>query len=206
MISKAQERELKKLMNIFLEENTKLNLSAFRTKESCWIGNILDSISLLEIFQSLQFPSDKITIVDIGTGGGFPLLPLAICLPDNHFVGIDSTRKKVDAVSHIVQKMHISNVELQWTRAQQHLYTYDFVLARAVAPLKKLLPLAIPLAKPGGKLAFWKSINITDEYKESLNIQKRLRCQPDQTYRYKLPGDFGERQIIFFNVDDVAST
>src|SRR3989344_5733773 len=108
-LTETQERQLRELVGIFLEENAKMNLSAFRTEDSCWVGNVLDSLSFLEIFPSLstrsgpEGPSAPRTAVhfplstlDLGTGGGFPLLPLAVCLPEVAFTGIDSVGKKID--------------------------------------------------------------------------------------------------------------
>ena len=100
-------------MALFLAENARLNLSAYRTEEQCWHGNILDSI--VGIHQA-EF-GRMAHVMDLGTGGGFPLLPLAILFPYTRFTGIDATRKKIDAVEDISQKLGLTNVDLVVGRA-----------------------------------------------------------------------------------------
>ena len=191
-------KRLLELIQVFLEENKKLNLSAYRTEETCWIGNILDSLSFLDILPSLKIVNCKLKILDIGTGGGFPLLPLAICLHDIQCTGIDSTKKKIDAVERIVHAMQLSNVNVIWGRAEEHKTQYDIVLARAIAPLKKLLPIASSLTKPDGYLVFWKSMKIEEELKESVHMQHKLGCTLIDKHVYELPGNLGERQLLIF--------
>ncbi|MBI3336192.1 16S rRNA (guanine(527)-N(7))-methyltransferase RsmG [Candidatus Peregrinibacteria bacterium] len=212
MVPAEKEKTLRKLVEIFLEENKKLNLSAYRTEENCWIGNVLDSLAFLDMNFS-HHDIRCLSILDIGIGGGFPLLPLAISLPNVQFTGIDSTRKKIDAVQRIVHAMNLNNVTLKWQRAEEHKTHYDIVLARAVAPLKKLLPLAAPLAKPDGHLVFWKSMHIDNELKESEPIQRKLGCVLIDKHVYELPEDgacppelceaerrWGKRQLLIFTV------
>ena len=196
--------KLRKLVTVFLEENKKLNLSAFRSEEHCWVGNVLDSIALFGAFDEVKGLVPPRTLIDIGTGGGFPLLPLAICSPDMACIGIDSTQKKIDAVQRIVDAMHLTNVRLSCGRIEElaHQKEYresaDLVTARAVAPMPVLLEYAVPLLKVGGFCAFWKSSKIADELQSSATAQKLLGISFAGTYAYELPSDFGARLIIFF--------
>lgn len=191
-------------MNVFLEENTKLNLSAFRTEEQCWIGNILDSLPAVEHLSPMSNPHSPITILDLGTGGGFPLLPLALLLPQSHWTGMDSIQKKIDAIQRIVDAMGMKNVDLICGRAEElgrdpeHREQYDVVTARAVAPLNVLLEYAAPLVKVGGKILCWKSLQIEQELQESLLARAELSCQLAEKVEYELPGDWGKRQILVF--------
>jgi len=114
----TEEKQMRELVAVFLAENSKVNLSAFRTEESCWIGNILDSVSFLELLPKFSILNSQFSILDLGTGGGFPLLPLAIALPDVHFTGMDATQKKIDAVERIADGMGLKNVELIAGRAE----------------------------------------------------------------------------------------
>ena len=79
-------------MQEFLKENRKLNLSAFRTDEHSWVGNILDSLAILNGSGDLFIGAKK--MLDLGTGGGFPLFPLAVSLPDLSCTGLDANPKK----------------------------------------------------------------------------------------------------------------
>lgn len=143
-------------------------------------------------------------ILDLGTGGGFPLLPLAICLPSSSFVGMDATQKKITAVQRIIDELKIANVRLvcgrseELAREQAHREQYDVVLTRALAPLNILLELAAPFAKTGGYVLCWKSLNIDQELKDALLARSELSCQMENPYVYDLGGTWGKRQILVF--------
>jgi 16S rRNA (guanine527-N7)-methyltransferase len=198
------EPRLRQLMTAFLEENAKLNLSAFRTEEHCWVGNILDSLALLRAAEEIPFLSDAKKLLDIGTGGGFPLLPLALCLPDVRCVGIDATMKKVEAVRHIISAVGIQNAELMCGRLEELGHrndlreTFDIVTARAVAPLPVLLEYAAPFLKVGAVAAFWKSTRVANELASSSKAQQVLGMPFLRIYQYDLGKEWGERTIVFF--------
>lgn len=193
------EEKLRLLLKRFLEENAKLNLSALREEEACWIGNVLDSLPLLEILPQLGTVQRAL---DVGTGGGFPLLPLAICMPGTAWVGLDATGKKVDAVRRIADSLGISNVTLLQGRSEtvahekQHRDAYDLVVARAVAPLPTLLELTGPFVSMNGHVVLWKSLHADDEIAAATRAQRELHLVPQPVHRYALPGDFGERQLL----------
>ncbi len=199
-ITPDQEQRLHHLVDIFLAENAKLNLSALRTAEQCWNGNVLDSLPFLD----LPFAKDAKRIADIGTGGGFPLLPLAMLLPNTHFIGIDATQKKIDAVRRIADALGLQNMELIAGRAEELGHdrnfreTCDAVLARAVAETNVLLEFTSPFAKPGGHVVLWKSIHSEEEVQQSLLARAELSSHLITQHRYTLPGDWGERQLLIF--------
>lgn len=235
-LTPEQERVQRNLLAAFLAENRKLNLSAYRTEETCWVGNILDSVAALSLLLSSteraerasgealqryseQAPLDAarsaaleesltisrgLQIIDIGTGGGFPLLPLALLRPDIFFTGVDAITKKITAVERIVSALGITNVRLVTGRAEELGHNPAFreqfaiVTSRAVAPLATLLEYLSPFAKVGGRILCWKSLNIEDELQESLEARMTLRCRLTDRHRYTLPGDWGERQILIF--------
>lgn len=203
-LKKSEEAKLYELVDVFLQENAKLNLSAFRTAEHCWIGNILDSIALLDVLPKLFSDDRKLSFIDIGTGGGFPLLPLAITLPQHTFTGLDATQKKIDAIKRIADALKLENVDLICERAEKlgrdpkHREQYDVATLRAVADANVLLEYASPLVKVGGFVIFWKSMIIDDEMKNSLLARAELSCHLKFQHTYQLPGNFGERQILVF--------
>lgn len=205
------EAKLQQLVTVFLEENKKLNLSAFRTAEHCWTGNVLDSLSFLQALEKIEGLKTPETLLDIGTGGGFPLLPLAISLPNTHCSGIDSTKKKIDAVGRIVRILELRNVGLfserleDKARDKNFREKFDCVTARAVAPISVLLEYAVPFLKVGGFCVFWKSSKVAGELAASVNAQKALSVQFAGTYEYELSADFGKRLIVFFRKTKEAS-
>ncbi len=203
-LSPELEQRLKKLVEVFLEENSKINLSAFRTPELCWMGNVMDSLALLDILQELSKGNPALSIMDLGTGGGFPLLPLAICLPEARLVGVDSVKKKLDAVGRIAQTMELANIELITGRAEELgrdkklREQFDIVTARAVAPINTLLEYCAPFVKKGGQVIFWKSLDIEQELKDSLLARAELSCHLIKQHRYSLGEEWGERQLLIF--------
>jgi len=188
----------------FLEENSKLNLSALRTEDACWHGNILDSLALLELIEPkgpLPVPQ---SLLDVGTGGGFPLLPLAVHFPHMRCTGLDSTKKKIDAVGRIAKDLHLKNVTLIAERAETAAWkptyrdSFDMVVSRAVAALPVLLEYAAPFAKCGGHIVLWKSLQIDDELTASGAAQEALCCPLLSSHIYDLGGEWGKRQLLVF--------
>ncbi len=200
-ISPNLQSALEKLRDRVLDENTRINLTALREPEACWIGNVLDSLPLLDILEKL---GDARTLLDVGTGGGFPLLPLAIALPDWTLTGLDSTGKKIEAIRRIAAAEGITNVKLVIARAEDaardplHREQYDVVTARAVADLSVLLEYTSPFVKQGGHIVLWKSLHAQEELSRSAKAQHHLHTPFAFSHTYSLPSDFGERQLLVF--------
>lgn len=195
---------LRELMRVFIKENANINLSALRTEEACWIGNIQDSLAFLDRPFCAELNAQNATLLDVGTGGGFPLLPLAITMPQMRCTGLDTIRKKVDAVARIARELKLTNVSTVAERAEvlgqdkKYREHYDVVTSRAVAPLNVLLEYCSPFAKKGGLIALWKSVHIEEELQQSERAQRVLACELKEQHRYGLPGDFGVRQLLIF--------
>ena len=105
----------KRLIEIFLQKNTELNLSAIRDKDWVQLKHIQDSLKLLEtwLFQPWKL------VIDLWTGSGFPLMPLAISCPESQFLGIDSIKKKTVAVNEMLAQLNVQNAEVLWTRISE---------------------------------------------------------------------------------------
>lgn len=197
------ESKLRLLLKAFLEENANINLSALRTEDACWTGNILDSLAFddLKIAETMRRP--RATLMDVGTGGGFPLLPLAVLYPQADCTGLDSIRKKIDAIVRIVVKAGIKIAGVAQRaevlgHAKNYRGQFDVVTSRAVATLNTLLEYCSPFAKVGGYIVLWKSMHIDEELKASANAQKILHCELIETHQYDLGGDWGVRQLLVF--------
>lgn len=204
MIDAQTKERLETFTKLFLEENANINLSALRTYDQCWVGNVLDSLALIDILDSLFVMKRERAVLDIGTGGGFPLFPLAIVRPDIQFVGIDAVRKKIDALERIKSKLNLTNVKLIVGRSEELAHhpelreRFDIVTARAVAPLSTLLEYSVPFATIDGKCVFWKSMRVADEQRESVTALKALHAKLRMAHEYELPADFGKRQLLIY--------
>ncbi len=170
------------LIHAFLEKNKQINLSAIRDEKWVRVKHIQDSLELEKIIERKEW----MKIADIGTGGWFPLMPLAISHPECDFVGIDSVRKKTIAVWEILEELGVKNVEMMRTRIEDiKNQTFDLVTARAVAYSDKLLNRAAPFVKKWGRIALMKQVN--DKEKEVLlNTAKKKNLVLEKEYRYKL--------------------
>lgn len=170
-----------KLVSVFLEKNKQLNLSAIRDEEGVMIRHIEDSRKLVELgmIKAGDF------VIDVGTGGGFPLMPMAMSCPEAGFLGIDSVRKKTVAVNEMLAELGVSNAEVIWTRIEEYQGAQaDFVTARAVAYVDQLITWAYPLLKKGGAFLLMKQWN-EEEFADLLDIceKKGLKLRSKLEYR-----------------------
>lgn len=115
----------------------------------------MDSLEIQKVFPL----EDGLDVCDIGTGGGFPFLPLAISYPKVNFTGIDSTRKKVDAVNDMIQELGIQNAKAVRTRVEDFQGQFDVITARAVGYIDKILQRSYPLLKKGGHYVLYKQVS-----------------------------------------------
>ena len=144
--------------------------------------HIQDSLELEKIIEWKEW----MKIADIGTGGGFPLMPLAISHPECDFVWIDSVRKKTIAVWEILDELGVKNVEMMRTRIEEvKNQTFDLVTARAVAYSDKLLNRATPLVKKWGRIALMKQVN-GEEKEVLLNEAKKRKLVLETEHKYQL--------------------
>ena len=132
-VSEEEAAQLVKLLDELARWNRTYNLTAIRTPEKMLTHHLLDSLAVQADLQGT-------TVADVGTGAGFPGLPLAIVNPGRHFTLIDSNGKKVRFVAHAARLLKLANVEPLHARAESANGPFDTVIARAFAALADLLP------------------------------------------------------------------
>lgn len=144
--SEKQQAQFKALEDLYKDWNSKINVISRKDIDSLYEKHILHSLSIAAVF---DFPAG-LAIVDIGTGGGFPGVPLAIFFPDVTFHLVDSIGKKLKIIEAIKEAIDLPNVTTQHVRAEEIKgRTFDFAVSRAVAPLKDLWRWSKPLLKSG---------------------------------------------------------
>lgn len=136
-LTENQERQFAALGTLYPDWNEKINLISRKDIENLYEHHILHSLAIEKV---LHFQSGT-RIMDIGTGGGFPGIPLAILFPDCHFILIDSIRKKVGVAEAIAKEIGLTNVECRWERMEEETEKVDFIVSRAVMPLPDLVKL-----------------------------------------------------------------
>lgn len=179
-----------KLIHTFLEVNSHLNLSSIRDFEWVQTKHIMDALEIQKVFPL----EDGLKVCDIGTGGGFPLLPLAINYPKVNFVGIDSTRKKVDAVNGMIKDLGITNAKAIRTRCEDYQETFDVITARAVGYIDKILQWSYHLLKKGWHFVLYKQVS-EQEKADLLELCKQWGLRLVDEHVYKLFPDDIERVI-----------
>lgn len=169
-----------------LDWNQRMNLTAITDDDSIWQKHFADSLTLLPFLPPLpdspsSFVNSPIRMIDVGSGAGFPGLPIKIVRPDISMVLLDSLRKRLVFLEDTIAKLRITDIKCIHARAEdlskkpEHRHGYDIVTARAVARLDKLVKWCFPFVKPGGRFLAMKGPNVNDEVDEALPVIKRLR-------------------------------
>ncbi|WP_373523149.1 16S rRNA (guanine(527)-N(7))-methyltransferase RsmG [Aquiflexum sp.] len=135
-LTPEQQDKFSKLKPIYEEWNEKINVISRKDMEYFYEKHVLHSLGIAKVIEFK--PGTK--ILDIGTGGGFPGIPLAILFPETHFHLVDSIGKKITVVKDVARQLKLTNVEAQQTRAEDLVRRYDFIISRAVTRFANFLP------------------------------------------------------------------
>jgi len=175
-IDDARLAKLNEYVRLLLNWNTKINLISRNDISNVWYSHILHSISLL-FFVEIQQNSK---LLDLGTGGGLPGIPIAIVRSDLRITLLDSIKKKTAAVQDMVSKLNLSNIDVVTGRAEEtcskleYARRFDMVISRAIAPLNDLIKWSWPfLRRSGSRLITLKGGDLDDELKEA-----RIKSKP----------------------------
>lgn len=160
--------------DFLIDYNTKINLTRIIDPREVAVKHFGDSLTLL----TQDVLPQGASIADVGTGAGFPGIPLAISRPDLQITLMDSLRKRIEFLRELIQALGITNVTLVWGRAEelgqnpQHRDRFDIVIARAVAPLRVLVELCLPLTKTNGVFLAMKGPKAEEEVEAATNALK----------------------------------
>lgn len=189
------EKTFQKYYELFLIKNSQLNLISKNDEKFLFEKHIFDSLSI-NLFLT---PQKGQTLLDIGTGGGFPSVPLAIYYKDLKVCGIDSIKKKINAVDSFKQELSLDNLTLICDRVENISEKFDYVVSRAVSSLDKILEFALPHVKDGGYFIAYKSKKYEEELKLAKNVIKKYKLKEPEIVSYCLPlSEPYERNLIIF--------
>ena len=135
-LNEAQLAQFDQLQELYDDWNSKINVISRKDMKHFYLHHVLHSLGIVKVMPFV--PDTK--ILDIGTGGGFPGIPLAIMFPETHFHLVDSIGKKITVVKDVVKQLKLTNVEAQQARAEELVRKYDFVISRAVTRMATFYP------------------------------------------------------------------
>jgi len=180
-----------------------LNLTAIREPLAMVRYHLADSLALDQVlsegFSGVE--GGRMRCVDVGTGGGFPLLPMAIARPDCEWIGVESVAKKAAFVERTAAALGLQNVSLIPQRAEDAARTElrgtaDVATARAVGPIASLAEVCAPFLKTGGVLYLFKTEASRQEWQQCESVLQRFGLQPAGEFSYQLSGDEQNRLIL----------
>ena len=204
-LSDEKLEQFKIYYDFLVEFNSHTNLIAKADEQTILTKHFLDSMA----FNKIPSASGTFKLLDIGSGGGFPALPVSILYPESKVVAVDSVGKKTNFLTQAAEKIGVQHrFEVLNTRAEDlpadYRANFDFVTARAVASLNILAEYCLPFVKVGGFFVAYKAKTAQDEIKEAKNALKVLGGSVAEVIEYNL-GDDIERNLIIIEKTDKTS-
>lgn len=190
-----QSKQLYKYMNLILEWNEKINVTAIKDEKEFIVKHFIDSLTIC------NFVKDAKKILDIGTGAGFPGIPLKIYYPEIEFTLIDSVNKKVTVLKDVTQKLNLQKIEALHVRAEElakdlkYRESFDIVTTRAVSNLATISEYMLPFVKIGGKAICMKGPNVEQELEDAKKAIKLLGGEIEDIKKIQIDDEL-ERNII----------
>ena len=205
-INKDKEEKLYNFMNYLIEWNEKINLTAITEPKDIILKHFVDSLTIYKYLEK-----DK-KIIDVGTGAGFPGIPLSIIDDDNKYVLLDSLNKRINFLNEVIDKLNLNNVDTIHSRVEDfgrnksYRESFDIAVSRAVAPLNILLEYLLPLVKVNGFCICMKGPNEAeiDEAKKAIEV---LGGKIENIEKLLLPdSDMVRNIIIIKKIKNTPST
>ena len=194
-LSEEQLNKLNKFYELLISWNQKMNLTRITEKEEVYLKHFYDSLTLSKVIDL----TENLTLCDVGSGAGFPGIVLKIVFPNLKIKLVDSLQKRVNYLNEIIKDLELEDIEAIHDRAElyakNHREEYDVVTARAVANLKVLSELCIPMVKEQKYFIAMKA-NIEEELDNSKDILKKLDSNIELIETFYLPIENSIRNII----------
>ena len=201
------EKQIEQFLNYYemlIEKNKVMNLTAITEYDEVIEKHFLDSISLCQVYDL----SKPVTILDMGTGAGFPGIPLKIAFPEIEITLADSLNKRINFLDEVIEALGLEKVTTVHARAEElarnkeHREGYDVVVSRAVANLSTLGEYCIPFVKEGGCFISYKSGEIEEEVENAKKAIKILGGQIKDIYKF----DLAEQKRSFVTIEKIKKT
>ena len=196
VLTPVQEQQFARYFALLVEWNEKMNLTAITEEKEVYLKHFYDSIML---GLALQL-DENAKLCDVGSGAGFPSIPLKILRPDIKFVLVDSLNKRVNILNELIKILNLQDVVAVHARAEDYIKDnrekFDYAVARAVAPLNTLLEYLVPYVKVGGECLIYKSQKLEDEIETSQNALKVLGCKVEKIENFNIDEIDAVRKVL----------
>ena len=198
-LSSEQIKQFYEYMNLLIKWNTVMNITSITDPNEIIIKHFVDSLTVLNKVEK------TCSIIDVGTGAGFPGIPIKIVYPNTQITLLDSLNKRINFLNEVINKLKLKNIVAIHGRAEdfgndvKHREKYDIAVARAVASLNILSEYLMPFVKLGGKCLCMKGPDIKEEELKSKNAVSILGGEEIKRYEFSLPYTDIKRTIIEIN-------
>ena len=174
-------------LDLVLVRNEHINLTAVRDRNEALVKHVLDSLAIVDLPEYKEAQ----TIIDVGTGAGFPGALLAIVSPEKEFTLLDSTLKRLRVIDEFAQTLNINNLKTVHARAEEisrkpeYNEAFDICVSRAVANLEKLSGWCLPFVRKGGCFIAYKGENYEEELQQAAKVLKKNKARLSYVESYK---------------------
>lgn len=197
-LSNQQINQFNQFYEMLIDKNKVMNLTAITEYDEVVLKHFIDSIVIYK-----KISDDKVkSIIDVGTGAGFPGIPLKILFPDIRLTLLDSLNKRILFLNEVINKLGLKDIDCIHGRAEdighlpEYREQYDLSVSRAVANLSSLSEYCIPFVRVGGKFISYKSGNIEEELKDAKSAIQLLGSKIDDVEKYTLPNSDMQRSLV----------
>ena len=195
-LDKNQIEKFYKYMDLLIEWKEKINLTAITNRKDIIVKHFIDSLTIQ------RYLSDAVNIIDVGTGAGFPGIPIKIVNPNLKVVLVDSLNKRINFLQEVIKKLNLDNIEVIHARAEdlgqnkKYREAFDIVTSRAVANMSVLSEYLLPLARVNGKCICMKGSDVEEELENSKYAINLLGGKIEKVDKFELSNERIGRNII----------
>lgn len=205
-LSNLQINQFLKYYEMLIEKNKVMNLTAITDFEEVVDKHFIDSLSILRIVNVNNFVDNSLSVIDLGTGAGFPGIPLKIVFPDNYFLLADSLNKRISFLNEVIHELGLEFIDTVHGRAEDlaknkcYREKFDICVSRAVANLSTLSEYCIPFVKVGGRFISYKSGSIDEELAHANNAIQVLGGKVSDVDKFKIEDN--DRSLVMIEKID----
>ena len=187
--------KLARFYQLLVTWNEKINLTTIIKEEEVYLKHFYDSLTLIKVVDLRQ----HLTVLDVGTGAGFPGIVLKIVFPNLKITLLDSLTKRINYLNEIIKELDLHDIETVCSRCEEYTKInrekYDLVVARAVSHLKILSEMIIPTVKVNGYFIAMKA-NLNDELEKTIPMLKKLNSELKEIKEFSLPIENSKRTLV----------